>query len=43
MKSMKIDKDRWKSMKIDTRNFLVDRFSSISHDINRLIFIDYID
>ena len=29
-------------MKIDTNNFLGDRFSSIS-DINRLIYIDYID
>ena len=38
---MEIDKDRWQSMKIDTHNFLVDRFSSISDDINRLIFIDY--
>ena len=31
-----------KSMKIDTDNFLGDRFSSIS-DINQLINIDYID
>ena len=29
-------------MKIDTRNFLGDRFSSVS-DINRSINIDYID
>ena len=32
LKSMKIDKDRWKSMKIDTRNFLVDRFLIILSD-----------
>jgi len=41
MKIDKIDDNQWKSMKIDSHNFLGDRFSSISN-IDRLINIDYI-
>ena len=39
---MTVDEDQWKSMKINSHNFLHDRFSSIS-DINRLISIILID